>query len=239
MKKITLALAVTLGLAACNKETTTVSKSTALDSHIDSVSYSMGHLFAKSTKDNMDRMGIVTDSLNQEALLEAFNAVFTGDSSRINSAEAEKVAQAFVMELQKSKQDGELSTAKAEGIAFLAQNKTKEGVVETASGLQYEVLTEGNGPKPSGPESKVTVHYHGTLINGEVFDSSVDRGETIDFPLNGVIKGWTEGVQLMNEGSKYKFYIPSDLAYGDRGPSPKIPGGSTLIFEVELIKANN
>ncbi|WP_297895781.1 FKBP-type peptidyl-prolyl cis-trans isomerase [Shewanella sp.] len=121
------------------------------------------------------------------------------------------------------------------GNEFLAQNKTKEGVITTASGLQYQVLTQGEGTVHPKASDTVTVHYHGTLIDGTVFDSSVDRGEPIAFPLNRVIKGWTEGVQLMVVGDKYRFFIPSDLAYGNRSTG-KIGGGSVLIFDVELLK---
>ncbi|MGL4220115.1 MAG: FKBP-type peptidyl-prolyl cis-trans isomerase [Shewanella sp.] len=123
------------------------------------------------------------------------------------------------------------------GNEFLAQNKTKEGVVTTASGLQYQVLNQGSGTIHPKASDTVTVHYHGTLIDGTVFDSSIERGEPIAFPLNRVIKGWTEGVQLMVEGDKYRFFIPSDLAYGNRSTG-KIGGGSVLIFDVELLKIN-
>lgn len=123
------------------------------------------------------------------------------------------------------------------GNEFLAQNKTKEGVLSTASGLQYQVLNQGSGTIHPKASDTVTVHYHGTLIDGTVFDSSIERGEPIAFPLNRVIKGWTEGVQLMVEGDKYRFFIPSDLAYGNRSTG-KIGGGSVLIFDVELLKIN-
>ena len=121
-----------------------------------------------------------------------------------------------------------------EGQAFLAANKEKGGVVELPSGLQYEIITQGTGPKPTA-SNEVTCHYHGTLINGTIFDSSVQRGRPASFPLNMVIKGWTEGLQLMPTGSKWRFFIPPHLGYGDRQVSAQIGPNSTLIFEVELI----
>ncbi|WP_051417183.1 FKBP-type peptidyl-prolyl cis-trans isomerase [Sediminibacterium salmoneum] len=121
-----------------------------------------------------------------------------------------------------------------EGQAFLAANKEKEGIVELPSGLQYEIITQGTGPKPSA-SNEVTCHYHGTLINGTIFDSSVQRGRPASFPLNMVIKGWTEGLQLMPTGSKWRFFIPPHLGYGERQVSAQIGPNSTLIFEVELI----
>lgn len=123
------------------------------------------------------------------------------------------------------------------GQDFLAANKEKEGVVETPSGLQYQVLTEAEGPKPT-EFNKVTCHYHGTLIDGTVFDSSVKRGQPATFPLNMVIKGWTEGLQLMSVGSKYRFFIPANLGYGERQVSAEIGPNSTLIFDVELLGIN-
>ncbi len=122
---------------------------------------------------------------------------------------------------------------KEAGREFLAANAEKEGVVTTDSGLQYQVLQAGTGEQHPGPKSKVTVHYHGTLIDGTVFDSSVDRGQTISFPLNRVIRGWTEGVQLMVVGEKTRFFIPSELAYGDNAAGKILPG-SVLIFDIEL-----
>lgn len=125
---------------------------------------------------------------------------------------------------------------KAAGMAFLAKNAKKPTIVTTASGLQYEILKEGTGASPSATDS-VTVHYKGTTIDGTEFDSSYSRGTPATFPLNRVIAGWTEGVQLMKEGAKYRFYIPSDLAYGARGAGQAIGPNSTLIFDIELIKA--
>ena len=119
-------------------------------------------------------------------------------------------------------------------MSYLAENAEKDGVTVTDSGLQYEVLREGDGASP-GPTDTVEVHYEGTLTDGKKFDSSYDRGQTIEFPLNGVIPGWTEGLQLMKEGAKYRFVIPSELAYGERGAGGVIPGGATLVFVVELL----
>ncbi len=123
------------------------------------------------------------------------------------------------------------------GQEFLETNKLKPGVTELPSGLQYEVITQGTGPKPT-ESNKVTCHYHGTLINGTIFDSSVQRGQPAAFPLNQVIKGWTEGLQLMPTGSKWRFFIPPHLGYGDRQVGPTIGPNSTLIFEVELLGIN-
>ena len=140
-----------------------------------------------------------------------------------------------MQEEQVKQRDEAASKAQAEGEKFLAENAKKEGVKTTASGLQYEVLTEGSGTSPTAAD-EVTVHYKGTLINGEEFDSSIARGQPVTFPLGNVIEGWTEGVQLMKPGAKYKFYIPSKLGYGERGAGVKIGPNQTLIFEVELIE---
>lgn len=133
-------------------------------------------------------------------------------------------------QLNKEKSDANLKA----GEAFMAENKSRPGVVETPSGLQYEIITEGTGPKPSAT-SKVTCHYHGTLIDGTIFDSSVQRGQPATFPLNMVIKGWTEALQLMQTGSKWRLFLPPNLAYGERQTGAHIGPNSTLIFEVELI----
>ncbi len=153
-------------------------------------------------------------------------------ANKLSQNEMQAIFNQLNEELQK-RQQAEVEVEKEKGRAFLAENGKKEGVITTPSGLQYKVITMGTGAKPTATD-KVKVHYHGTTIDGEVFDSSVQRGEPISFPLNQVIKGWTEGVQLMPIGSKFIFYIPSDLAYGDRGAGPSIKPGATLIFEVEL-----
>ena len=141
--------------------------------------------------------------------------------------------QDYFVELSQKKSQEAISA----GQAFLDENGKKEGVTTTASGLQYEVLTNGTGATPIESD-QVTVHYHGTLVDGTVFDSSVERGQPATFPVNGVIPGWVEALQLMNVGSKYKLYIPSDLAYGERGAGGSIGPNETLIFEVELLSIN-
>lgn len=140
----------------------------------------------------------------------------------------------FIQSYFQKLMDKKSEAAKADGVKFLEENKKKEGVQTTASGIQYKVNTMGTGPKPLATD-RVKVHYTGKLIDGTVFDSSVERGEPAVFPLNGVIPGWTEALQLMPVGSKWTIYLPSDLAYGERGAGQQIPPHSTLIFEVELI----
>ncbi|MDR1725049.1 MAG: FKBP-type peptidyl-prolyl cis-trans isomerase [Bacteroidales bacterium] len=164
------------------------------------------------------------------------NAVNGTDESGMTNTDKQQTMQRWQQTEQEKRQaiNAELSKgAKAEGKLFLEKNKKEEGVRETESGLQYKVIKEGDGKKPKTTDN-VHVHYHGTLINGNVFDSSVQRGEPISFPLNQVIAGWTEGLQLMSVGSKYRLFIPSHLAYGDQSVGT-IPAGSTLIFDVELL----
>ncbi|MDD4208843.1 MAG: FKBP-type peptidyl-prolyl cis-trans isomerase [Bacteroidales bacterium] len=169
-----------------------------------------------------------------QALARGFNAVGNREALEISPDEIQRLLQDMQTEIENNcNTDSKKEMEKGE--AFLAENKKKEGVVETASGLQYKIIRQGEGKQPTA-ENTVEVHYHGTLIDGTVFDSSVVRKKTIEFPLNQVIPGWTEGVQLMKEGAKYEFYIPSHLAYGDQGAGNLIKGGATLIFEVELIK---
>ncbi|MDA8692963.1 FKBP-type peptidyl-prolyl cis-trans isomerase [Saprospiraceae bacterium] len=192
---------------------------------MDSVSYSAGLIIAK----NLKSQGF-TD-LDKASFLEALDDVYSGKTLKITLDEANTNFRNHVQGA-KSRMD---EVNKVEGEKFLAENSKKPNITTTASGLQYEVLEQGNsGRKPSATD-KVKVHYHGTLTDGTVFDSSVDRGEPISFPLNGVIKGWTEGVQLMEVGSKYRFYIPHDLAYGSRGAGASIKPFSALIFDVALL----
>ncbi len=175
--------------------------------------------------------------LDIDIMLEAIKGAATGKSENLLSeTEKNEVMMRWQQEMQAKKQAQMAEQAKAakkDGMAFLAQNRNNPGVFETPSGLQYQVIKGAEGRKPAATDI-VHVHYHGTLLNGQVFDSSVQRGEPISFPLNQVIAGWTEGLQLMSIGSKYKFFIPSELAYGDQAVGT-IPAGSTLIFEVELL----
>jgi FKBP-type peptidyl-prolyl cis-trans isomerase FklB len=191
------------------------------------VSYSLGMNIVA----NLKQQGL--DTLDQEAFTEGLKAALAGDSTLITDEESNKVLQAYFTELQEKK----TKMAAKEGELFLAGNAKKEGIQVTASGLQYEVITAGDGAKPLATD-QVTVHYKGTLIDGKVFDSSYDRGQPATFGLNQVIAGWTEGVQLMSVGAKYKFYIPYALGYGERGAGADIPPYAALVFEVELMKIN-
>ncbi len=178
--------------------------------------------------------------LEIEVMIEALRKAANGEvQNLLTEEEKNSIMAVWQQEMQVKKQaqmQQEGLKAREEGKLFLTANRNQEGVKETESGLQYKVVLEGNGARPKSTDT-VNVHYHGTLINGSVFDSSVQRGEPISFPLNQVIQGWTEGLQLMTVGSKYTFFIPADLAYGD-SPVGTIPAGSTLIFEVELLGIN-
>ncbi|BDS10414.1 FKBP-type peptidyl-prolyl cis-trans isomerase [Aureispira anguillae] len=174
----------------------------------------------------------------------AFKAAEAGESLKMEDAKMDEILKAYFTpkneEYQKNVQAKKEAAAAVNikaGKEFMAKNAKKKGVITMQNGMQYEIIKEGTGKKPTVAD-KVKTHYHGTLITGDVFDSSVERGEPIDFPLSGVIKGWQEGIPLMSEGATYRFYIPQELAYGLQSPSPKIPAGSTLIFEVELLEVN-
>ena len=191
---------------------------------MDKISYALGLSMGQNL------MGSGVTSLNYQDLAQGIEDVLTKQQPKITYQEAQQVLGQFFQELE-AKIAG---AAKADGEKFLAENKKREGVQVTASGLQYEVLEATIGQKPKATDT-VKVHYEGTLIDGTVFDSSYERGEPIEFPLNGVIKGWTEGLQLMSVGSKYKFFIPYQLAYGERGAGQQIPPYAALIFTVELL----
>lgn len=193
---------------------------------MDSVSYSLGVLFAQNFK-NGEKL-----NLDGESMAKGFNDALNGKET-IAADKCNAIFSSFM-----SSQSQKKYTANIEkGKAFLAENAKKPGVKVTASGLQYEVIKEGTGVMPKATD-KVKTHYHGTLLDGKVFDSSVQRGEPIDFPVNGVIQGWQEALQLMKEGSKYKLYVPYNLAYGEKGAGGSIGPYETLIFEVELLKVN-
>lgn len=177
------------------------------------------------------------EGLNIDDFAQAIKDVMTGGELKMKESEAQQMVQQFFAEqeaLQQAANAEKGKAAKAEGEQFLTGNAKKEGVKTTASGLQYQVLRDGNGKQPKATD-QVECHYEGTLIDGTKFDSSYDRGQTATFPLNQVIAGWTEGLQLMHEGAKYRFFIPYQLAYGERGAGASIPPYAALIFDVELV----
>ena len=182
--------------------------------------------------------GMGAKELNIDDFAQAIKDVISGSELKVDNAEAQTLVQNFFQE-QEAKQQAAAAeagkAAKAAGEAFLAENGKKDGVVTLPSGLQYQVLKEGNGKKPSATD-QVVCHYEGTLIDGTVFDSSYQRKQPATFGLNQVIAGWTEGVQLMQEGAKYRFFIPYNLAYGERGAGAQIPPFAALVFDVELIE---
>jgi len=211
-----------------------------LDTNQQQVSYIIGRDLAR----NFAQQGL---ELDIDTLAAALKEGLSGQPSRLTQEQMQTAMQQLQEQLGGGADDLDeddntpnpnAMNNKAEGEAFLAENAKKPGITTLPSGLQYEVLTQGTGPKPT-LRSSVTTHYHGTLINGNVFDSSYQRGQPATFPVNGVIAGWTEALQLMPEGSKYRLYIPSDLAYGKRGAGRDIGPDSALVFDVELLKVNN
>src|SRR6266496_1176519 len=201
-------------------------KSPQLKDQKDKVSYSIG----LNIGFNLGRQNV---QVNPDVLAAGIKDAIAG-KPQLNADQVKEVMAAFEKDMQqKQKAAGEKNAS--EGAKFLEENKKKEGVKATASGLQYKALKEGTGPQPKETDT-VTVNYRGTLINGTEFDSSYKRGQPATFPLNGVIKGWTEGLQLMKTGSKYQFFVPSNLAYGERSVGPDIAANATLIFEVELLE---
>ena len=198
-----------------------------LDTELKRFSYMVGLDVAAS----IQKIGAEIDL---DAFMQALDDTLAGREPKLSEAETQKIKQAFI---EKRQQTGQAQAQEnlTQGQAFLGQNKTQEGVKTTDSGLQYLVVSEGDGPKPTASDT-VTVNYRGTLIDGTEFDSSYERGQPATFPLNGVIPGWTEGLQLMPVGSTFKFFIPPQLAYGERSAGPKISPNSTLIFEVELLE---
>lgn len=192
---------------------------------MEKLSYALGMVIAHNLK------GMGVSALDNAAFTQAVSDVMGGATTTMSDAEAQRTVSEFMQ-----KQQAEAGKAVREaGEKFLAENAEKPGVVVLPSGLQYTVITEGTGAKPKATD-RVKCHYKGTLTNGQVFDSSYRRGEPAVFPLNGVIAGWTEGVQLMAEGAKYRFFIPYHLAYGERGAGQSIPPYAALVFDVELIE---
>lgn len=210
-------------VVACNVQNKK-NENIKMSSTIDSVSYGLGVAIGNDLKNR----GF--DSVKIEIMAQALKEVFEGKAT-MKQEDAGRIIQGYMSEMEKAKGADNLK----KGQDFLEANKSKEGVKTTSSGMQYIVLKEGNGEKPS-LDDKVTTHYHGTLIDGTVFDSSVDRGQPASFPVSGVIPGWTEALQMMGVGSKWKLFLPSNLAYGERGAAGgKIGPNTVLVFEVELL----
>jgi FKBP-type peptidyl-prolyl cis-trans isomerase len=239
MKKISLISMVALGITACGHEKTTETEATVIETQDQKVSYLMGI-------ENGKGIGSTGIELDLAAYQQGFSDGVAKLESKLDDEETAKVIQEFQKkmmakreEMQKVEQEAaELESAAnlKEGAAFLEANGAKEGVVTTESGLQYKVITEGTGAKPS-TESTVEVHYAGRLLDGTEFDSSIKRGVPVKFGVTQVIPGWTEALQLMPEGSKWELYIPANLGYGSGGQGPIGPN-SVLVFEVELLKAD-
>ena len=217
-------------LFSCNgqkpSEKQSLKENAVLATELDSVSYCLGINMGQ----NLKKSGF--DEINAEAFAQAMLAVLNGNDTKIDAQQASNILNSYMQNLKQKKGKANLEKGKA----FLANNKSKEGVVVLPSGLQYKVLKEGPGPKPT-LQNKVKCHYEGTLIDGTVFDSSYKRGQPIEFDVTGVIKGWTEALQLMTVGSKWQLFIPSNIAYGEGGnPRGGIGPNETLIFDVELIE---
>ena len=223
-------ISITTLLSACNEKSASTA-AVKLDNQTNKASYSIGVQMGS-------QMAPLKDSLNQDALIMGFRDTMSGKESQLTAEDMQAAIQAFqktMMEAEQAKQQAIATANAAEGEKYLAENKTKEGVTVTESGLQYKVLKEGTGASPAATDTVVT-HYSGTLINGKVFDSSYKRDAPATFPVNGVIKGWTEALQLMKVGAKWQLFIPSALAYGERGAGKDIGPNQVLIFEIELLE---
>lgn len=234
MKKIFLPLLISISLIGffVSCDSSLESSEADLNTQLDSLSYSFGYLQGGS----LFNEGI--EEVDTKNYLAGLNAAFQDEESAIEEGAMQGLIQDFFNELQTQQMELQAEEADANialGNAFLEENAMNSDVIQTESGLQYRVLEEGTGEKPDATD-EVEVHYEGSLLSDEVFDSSYERGEPIVFPLNRVIPGWTEGVQLMNVGAKYQFFIPSELAYGNNPPPGSIiPPGAVLVFEVELL----
>lgn len=232
------ACAFALLAASCGKTEKSSNQSNASSEPIttfeDSVSYIIGFNMGGSLRD-------IKDEVNLNLLMQGVSDMINGKETKITRETANPIMRRFegqMREKVKKVEDEKCAKNKAEGSKFLEENKSKSGVITTASGLQYIILKEGSGPKPKEAD-QVKVNYFGTLIDGTEFDNSYKRGQPAEFRVNGVIKGWTETLQLMNTGSKFKIFVPSELAYGDRSAGPQIGPGSVLIFEIELLEIVN
>ncbi|MEX0594200.1 MAG: FKBP-type peptidyl-prolyl cis-trans isomerase [Balneolaceae bacterium] len=220
------------GLLTACQNSTEVSKESSFEAPIDSVSYGLGYFYGQSIASE----GI--DDFNYQNFIAGMQTAVDEEEPVMDETEMQETLQQFQVQLQQQQEQSRAEAAarnSEESAAFLEENGARDEVDVTESGLQYEVLEAGDGDTPEA-QSTVRVHYSGTLLNGEEFDSSYERGEPVEFPLNRVIPGWTEGLQLMNEGATYRFWIPSELGYGENPPqgSPIEPG-SLLVFEIELI----
>lgn len=226
--KYLIVMSIAVFVMACGQGMQEV---TTLDNAQDSISYSIGTDIGKNLKRG-------SYPINVSALAQGITDMMNEKEALLAEAEVRKMLNLYRKEAQAAQKKAQAEQGEknmAEGPKFLEDNKKKDGVVVLPSGLQYKVITEGKGKTPKATD-KVKVHYRGTLLNGKEFDSSYKRGTPAEFPVNGVIKGWTEALQLMKEGSKWELYIPSDLAYGARGAGGDIGPNATLIFEVELLE---
>ena len=218
-------------LFSCEKISSFLEKPPAtIKTDEEKMSYMLGYIIAENTKKS-------ESLLVKEAFFQGIKDNIENKESILSQADINKIKTTIAKKASVKKKQQEKEDQKMKSQNFLEENKKREGVKTTDSGLQYEALSEGTGKTPQLTDT-VEVHYSGKLIDGSEFDSSYKRNTSTKFPVNGVIKGWQEGLQLMKEGAKYKFYIPSDLAYGDQGAGSSIPPNSALIFEVELIKVN-
>lgn len=231
LKKVMAAVALVALAIACVSCGGGEVRKTSLDTEIERASYAYGMDVAAS----MERSGL---ELDVDSFVQGFRDTLAGEEVLLSNQEKMQIMQEYSQKMRE-KQMAEMEARGAENLTqgqeFLEQNAARDEVVSTASGLQYEVIERGTGPKP-GPSSTVRVNYTGMLIDGTKFDSSLDRGEPAQFPLNGVIPGWTEALQLMNVGSTYRIYVPPDLAYGEGGAPPVIGPNATLIFDIELLE---
>jgi FKBP-type peptidyl-prolyl cis-trans isomerase len=233
MKKYVVAPALAVAFVACTTGAQT-GKAVKLENEKNKVSFAIGHQIGSDFKTR----GIEVDF---DALTYGLREGMEGKASPISQEDTQKLFQGLQTSMRAKAESENAAKAKANveaGKKYLEENKKKDGVKTTASGLQYKVVTEGKGPMPKATDM-VSVHYKGTLIDGTEFDSSIKRGEPATFPVNGVIKGWTEALQLMPVGSKWQLVIPADIAYGERGAGPQIGPNATLLFEVELLEIKN